>query len=193
MARLPYSRVIDVSLTKLDRFSRRRGFGTPLILTTDDTGDVDASTRTKVYGSMEEVADDYASTTEPYKAALAMFSQTPRPLQIKIGFIDDGVLTTPTPSPTIGDELDAVYAYDNDWYWLTMTKEFRDLAILDTVMAWVDAKPALFIIASNDDDHREPVEHHGACTAQQGYPPALGSVLPPDCCGVPRRRLISPS
>jgi hypothetical protein len=156
MARLPYSRIVDVSLTKLDRFARRRGFGIPLILTSDDSGDVDATTRTKVYGTMEEVADDYASTTEPYKAALAMFSQTPRPLQIKIGFIDDGVLDTPTPSPTIGAELDAVYAYDNDWYWLTMTSEFRDNAILDAVMAWVDAKPALFIIASNAAGHEDP-------------------------------------
>jgi hypothetical protein len=127
-----------------------------LILTSDDTGVVDASTRTKVYGTMEEVAVDYASTTEPYKAALAMFSQNPRPRQIKIGYVDDGVLDTPTPSPTIGAELDAIYAYDNDWYWLTMTEEFRDLALLDTVMAWVDGKQKLFIIASNDADHEDP-------------------------------------
>lgn len=156
MARLPFSRIVDVSLTKLDRFARRRGFGTPLILTSDDTGVVDASTRTKVYGTMEEVAVDYASTTEPYKAALAMFSQSPRPRQIKIGFVDDGVLDTPTPDPTIGAELDAIYAYDNDWYWLTMTSEFRDLAILDTVMAWVDAKQKLFIITSNAVGHEDP-------------------------------------
>ena len=168
MARLPYSRVVDVSLTKLDRFARRRGFGIPLILTTDATGVVDATTRTKAYGTIDEVAEDYASTTEPYKAALAMFSQTPRPLQIKIGFIAAGVLTTPTPDPVIGDELDAVYAFDNDWYWLTMTEEFRDLAILDTVMAWVDAKTALFMIESNDVLTQSPADETSVAARNKG-------------------------
>lgn len=150
MARLPYNRVVDVTLTKLDRFATRRGFGVPIIVTTDATGVVDATTRTKVYGSIEEVADDYASTTEPYKAAQAMFAQNPRPRQIKIGFVDDGVLTTPTPSPTITAELDALYAYDNDWYFLTFTEEFRDLALVDDIFDWVETKPKLCIVDSND-------------------------------------------
>lgn len=158
MARLPYNRVVDVSLTQLDRFATRRGFGVPLILTTDATGVVDSTTRTKVYGSVEEVAEDYASTTEPYKAAAAMFSQNPRPRQIKIGYAGSGVLTTPTPSPTITAELDAIYAYDNEWYFLTFTEEFRDLALVDDIFAWVETKPKLCIVDSNDANTENPAD-----------------------------------
>ena len=34
MAKLPYSRVVNVNLTRSDAFPSRRGFGIPLILTT---------------------------------------------------------------------------------------------------------------------------------------------------------------
>lgn len=156
MTRLPYNRVVDVTLTRLDRFASTRGFGVPLILSTDATGAVDATTRTKVYGSLEEVADDYADTTEPYKAAAAMFAQNPRPRQVKIGFVDAGVLTTPTPSPTITAELDAVYAFDNEWYWITFTEEFRDLSLVDDIFAWVETKPKLCVVASNDVETQSP-------------------------------------
>ena len=151
MPTLPANRVVDVTLTKQDRFAIRRGFGVPLILTSDvdSSSPVDATTRTKVYGSMEEVAADWADTSEAYKAAQAMFSQNPRPLQVKIGFVDEGTLAT-TPSPTITAELNAVYDYDRDWYWLTMTGEFRDLDILDDVITWAEAKPILFFMDSND-------------------------------------------
>lgn len=158
MARLPVSRIVDVTLTRLDRFASTRGFGIPLIVTTDATGVVDATTRTKVYGSIEEVAEDYADTTEPYKAAAAMFSQNPRPRQIKIGYAGSGVLTTPTPSPTITAELDAIYAYDNEWYWLTFTEEFRDLALVDDIFAWVETKPKLCVVCSNDVLTQDPAD-----------------------------------
>lgn len=167
MARLPIDRVVDVNLTKFDRFARRRGFGIPLILTSDTTGVVDASTRTKVYGAMEEVAEDYAATTEPYKAALAMFSQNPRPRQIKIGYVDADILAEVEPLD-FADELDAVYAFDNDWYWLTLTSEFRDDEVLDDVMEWVDAKSKLFIIASNDDDHEDPANETALAPRNKG-------------------------
>ena len=64
MARLPISRVVDVSLTRQDRFATRRGFGVPLLITTSTvSGQVDATVRTKLYGSIEEVAADWNSTT----------------------------------------------------------------------------------------------------------------------------------
>lgn len=151
MARLPYSRVVDVTLTKLDRFATRRGFGVPLILTSDiDSGSpVDGTTRTKVYGSIDEVAEDWADTTEAYKCANAMFSQNPRPRQVKIGYVNPGVFAT-TPSPTVTAELNAVYAFDNDWYFLVFTEEFRDLDLVDDIFDWVESKSKLCLVDSND-------------------------------------------
>lgn len=149
MARLPVSRVVDVTLSKLDRFATRQGFGVPIIITSvAQANKVDATTRTKVYGSMEEVASDHPSSTEAYKAALAMFSQNPRPRQIKIGYIAPGTFAG-TPSPTIQAELDVLYGFDPDWYWITFTKEFRDKAVLDDAFAWVDGKRRHLHIESN--------------------------------------------
>lgn len=93
MNRLPYSRVVNVNVSRNDRFPSRRGFGTQLILTTlAVAGQVDATRRTKLYATLAEVAVDYPSTTEAYKAAETAFSQNPRPLRVKVGYLNN----TPT-------------------------------------------------------------------------------------------------
>lgn len=147
VAKLPASRVVDVTLTRADRFPSRRGFQVQLILTPDTTGPLDATTRTKVYGTIEEVAVDYASTTSPYLAALSAFSQNPRPRQIKLGWYDGvGVAT-------ITDELDAIYAFDSDWYWMTHDAALRDDATdIPLIMAWAEAKKIQFLSDTNDVD-----------------------------------------
>jgi len=147
MAILPYNRVVNVTLTRNDAFPSRRGFGTALILTTvTKTGEVDATHRTKLYASIDEVAADWATTTDVYKAALSAFSQNPRPLQIKVGFVaSDG---TPT-SAELQAELNALYDADQDWYFVTIDTTLRDQAYTDGLIAWVEAKNKLAILDSN--------------------------------------------
>jgi hypothetical protein len=148
MATLPYNRVVNVTLTRNDNFPSRRGFGTQIILTTDDVaGEVDASHRTKLYASFDEVAEDWASSTDVYKAALSAFSQNPRPLQIKVGFVTDDDTMTAT---ELQAELDLVYAADNDWYFITVDSTLRDVTAIDGLIEWVQAKNKLAIIDSND-------------------------------------------
>lgn len=156
MAVLPYSRVVDVQLSRNDAFPSRRGFGTQLIITTETVaGKVDTTTRTKLYGSIEEVAEDWATTTSAYKAALSAFSQNPRPRQIKIGHVaDDGTMT----SAELQAQLDLLYAYDSDWYFLTIAANLRDVAALPGLLPWVQAKPKLAIIDSNDVDTENPAD-----------------------------------
>lgn len=154
MAVLPYSRVVDVSLSRNDAFPSRRGFGTQLIITTETVaGKVDPTNRTKLYGSIEEVAADWATTTSAYKAALSAFSQNPRPRQIKIGHVaDDGTMT----SAELTAQLDLLYAYDSDWYFLTIAANLRDVAALSGLLTWIQAKTKLAIIDSNDVDTENP-------------------------------------
>jgi len=154
MAVLPYSRVVDVSLSRNDAFPSRRGFGTQLIITTESvSGEVDSTARTKLYASMEEVADDWATTTSAYKAALSAFSQNPRPRQIKIGHVvDDATMT----SSELQAQLDLLYAYDSDWYFLTIASNLRDTAATVGILVWTEAKNKLAIIDSNDVDTENP-------------------------------------
>ena len=105
MARLPYSRVVNVTLTRADAFPSRRGFGVPLLLTeVAIAGVLDATHRTKVYGSMDEVDADFDGDDDAYLALEEAFGQNPRPLQIKVGFVTF-VPATGT-AAQIKDELD---------------------------------------------------------------------------------------
>ncbi|MCD1264542.1 DUF3383 family protein [Shinella sp. AETb1-6] len=166
MAVIPYSRVVDVSVSRNDAFPSRRGFGTQLIITTETVaGKVDTTARTKAYGSMEEVATDWAPTTSAYKAALSAFSQNPRPRLLKIGHVaDDGTMT----GPELTAQLDLLYAYDSDWYFLTIAANLRDVAALSALLTWIQAKPKLAIIDSNDDDTENPAATTSIAAANKG-------------------------
>lgn len=152
MAKIPYSRVVDVSLTRNDRFPSRRGFGTQLVLTeTAVAGEVDASNRTKLYSTMDEVAADWATDTEFYAAANANFAQNPAPKRIKAGFIDPAVATDAAGLKT---ELDAIHDVDQAFYMITVEAGLRDDAKLDGLVEWVEAKSKIAMIDSNDVNHQ---------------------------------------
>lgn len=143
MTRLPYSRVVDVTLTRQDRFAVATGFSVALIVQTDIiAGVLDATHRTKLYADMTEVGADFDGTDAAYKAAQAMFAQNPRPRQIKIGYRN--------PVNSITSELDAIYAADPDFYWLGFTAEIRDTINQQLAADWAETKPILMGLDSND-------------------------------------------
>lgn len=151
MAKLPYSRVVSVTLSRNDAFPSRRGFGVPLFLTSvSKAGKLDATNRTRVYGSLEEVAADWATTDDFYKAANEAFAQSPRPLQVKAGFYD---ATLATSAALLKTELDKTYDFDNDWYWLNTEVLLRDNVKIDGLIEWIEAKNKLAVIDSNDVGH----------------------------------------
>lgn len=151
MAKLPYSRVVNVTLSRNDAFPSRRGFGVPLFLTTTSLASILGSDLTKVYGSMEEVDADFDSTDDFYKAALAAFSQNPRPIQVKVGQLTGG---TAYDDDALINDLDALYDADQDWYWATPETALRDDAALDGLIQWVEARNKLAMIDSNDAGHQ---------------------------------------
>ncbi len=154
MATLPYSRVVNVNLSRNDAFPSRRGFGTILFLTSQSIpGVLDATNRTKLYASMEEFDVDFSASDEAYKGALAAFSQNPRPVLFKVGYVD---LATAMTGADLQDELDAIYAYDQDWYFLTIEEPLRDNAFLDGAATWIQAKNKLAILDTNDVGHQNP-------------------------------------
>lgn len=147
MQTLPYSRTVNVNLSRNDAFPTRRGFGIPLLLTTATVaGQLDATHRTKAYGSIDEVAADWTPTDAPYKAALEAFGQNPKPIQIKLGFVVVDV--TPT-AAELQAQLDLIYDYDQDWYWVSIEASLRDTAQLDGLISWVQAHSKFAIIDSN--------------------------------------------
>jgi hypothetical protein len=158
MAKLPYSRVVNVSVSRNDNFPTRRGFGTQLILThTAVAGKVDATHRTKLYASLQEVAADYPAGTSVYAAALSAFSQNPRPVRLKVGFV-----ATPAGADAAAKKadfitgLDALLDSDQSWYMLTLDSALRDQPYLDGLVEWVEAQPKVAMLDSNDVKLQDP-------------------------------------
>lgn len=153
MARLPYSRVVNVTMSRNDAFPSRRGFGVALLLTsTVKAGKIDATHRTRAYGSMEEVAVDWSTSDEFYKAAELAFSQNPRPIQIKAAYVD---IDTATDDDALKVELDAIYDADQDWYWIGIDATMRDEAYLDGLVEWTQSKNKFALIDTNDAGHED--------------------------------------
>ena len=170
MAKLPYSRVVNVSVSRTDNFPTRRGFGTQLILTHSAVaGEVDATTPTKLYATLAEVAADYAAGTSVYAAALAAFSQNPRPVRIKVGYIPTPVgIDDAAKKAEIITGLDAILDFDQSWYMLTLDAALRDEAYLDGVVEWIEAQNKIAMLDSNDvllesaaDDTNIAARHKG--------------------------------
>jgi len=77
----PISTVVSVTVTRATRTVTQAGFGTALIF--GDAG-IFAAGIVRTYNNLTEVAVDFATTDDEYKAANALFAQTPAPLTVKI-------------------------------------------------------------------------------------------------------------
>ncbi|MCD1645249.1 DUF3383 family protein [Aurantimonas coralicida] len=173
MAQVPYSRVVNVSLTRSDAFPQTRGFGVAMLLTsTTVAGKLDASNLTRVYGSIEEVAVDFDDTDAFYIAALAAFSQNPRPLQVKAGWYNataySGALDAAAKGVVLSDALDAIQDADPNWYWMDVEASLRDEAALDDVVAWIEAHRKQAIITSNDANLKDESDETNIAARHKG-------------------------
>lgn len=149
MANVPYSRVVDVTLSRNDRFPTQRGFGTALVLTTTEiAGVLDAANRTKIYANMDEVVVDHAAGTNTYEQLNTMFAQNPSPLRAKVGYV------ALTPGVSVAADmiaqLDAINNVDQDFYAILIDRALRDDAMLDGLVTWVESRSKIAMIDSND-------------------------------------------
>lgn len=158
MAKLPYSRVTNVNMTRNDNFPTRRGFGTQLILTHSSVaGQVDATKRTKLYATLSEVEADFGPSTSVYKAALSAFSQNPRPIRLKVGYA-----ATPVGADDAAKKanfiasLQSILNYDQAFYQITLDAALRDQPYLDGLIEWTEAQPKIAMIDTNAVGHEDP-------------------------------------
>jgi hypothetical protein len=125
---------IDLALAQ----AQTQGFSTPAILTTDASFTVN---RSKIYTSITDVAVDFATTTKEYKAASAIFSQTPTVAKIKFLRQDAG-------DADITAALDAIFAEDSDWYNLIALN--RAEADILEIAAWAEVNKRQYDACSED-------------------------------------------
>lgn len=166
MAVLPYSRVVNVTLSRADNFPSRRGFGTIGVLTSDTAaGELDSSNKTKIYATLSDVANDHASSTGIYAAASAIFSQNPRPVQFKALWYDSAVAID---KATMKTALDAIVADDPDWYWLCIEDDLRDTVMAQGVIEWTQTQRKFAFIDSNDVLHEDDTDTTNISAVNKG-------------------------
>ncbi|MCO5152583.1 MULTISPECIES: DUF3383 family protein [unclassified Shinella] len=189
MAKVPYSRVVNVTMTRNDNFPHRRGFGTPIILTKATvSGQVDAANRTKLYASQDEVAADWGPTTDVYKAMLRAFARRPSPLQVKVGHV--AMDETPT-AAELQAQLDLVYEADTDWYFVTIDAALRDSTALDGLITWTETKNKLALIDSNAIGMQSAADTTNIAARHKGTVERTGVFYHPDANEFPSISLAS--
>ncbi len=97
---LPVSNVVNVSISLAALAAGPRSFGSLLILGTT-AGIISTVERMRKYSSMSDVAKDYGVNHPEYQAALAYFSQSPKPLTLYIGFWSKTETRADQPAPVI--------------------------------------------------------------------------------------------
>lgn len=154
---IPASSIVDVSIAVSPQFPPRGNFSILNIITAE-TGVINAVERIRFYNSIDEVADDWADTTEAYKAANTYFSQSPRPSQLAISFRDDAG------GETITESLNAINDVNPSWYGFMFTNEVRDLVVINgaaspacvEAAAWAQARVKIFGNVTNSADALNP-------------------------------------
>lgn len=83
MSEIPVSTIINVDISLQTRGITQAGFGIPMILTDEDTGW--GSELARRYSDMDAILEDFASSTDTYAAAAAVFAQSPSPAEVVVG------------------------------------------------------------------------------------------------------------
>jgi len=166
MATLPYSRVVDVNLTRQDNFPTRAGFGVPLIVTTQEvsatinpttlevSAAIDATTLVATFGTLAEVEATVGVTGEIYETARTIFSQNPSPNQVKVGFVSAAAATGVPTDVEITTGMSAIEAFDDGFYWVIPTQNLFDATADQTAMVafaeWIETRTKLLVLLSDD-------------------------------------------
>jgi hypothetical protein len=145
-----FTRYVDVVITKETALLSAAGFGVPILLT-DNVATIDTTTRVKTYLSLAAVEEDFADTTDEYKAAKAYFNQQPenkrQPEKLLIGCWDR------VGGEDIKDALEAIRNVNDDWYVMGITASLRTYeSDLETLATEIEAMRKVLILGSNNAD-----------------------------------------
>jgi len=145
-----FTRYVDVVITKSSALLSAQGFGVPILLT-DNVATIDTTTRVKTYLSLAAVEEDFADTTDEYKAAKAYFNQQPenkrQPEKLLIGCWDR------VGTEDIEDALEAIRNVNDDWYVMGITASLRTYeSDLETLATEIEALRKVAIFGSNNAD-----------------------------------------
>jgi len=146
---LAVSSVVNVTVTLSPLAAALRNFGAMCILGSSNV--IPTSERIRSYSAIADVATDFGTTAPEYLAALAFFSQSPKPNLLYIARID---LDDSEPE-TYADVVAELLQYTS-WYGLFIASAHTDAEAL-AVSALIEAATPTRIVAHTSQDPNELV------------------------------------
>lgn len=142
--------IVNINITRETRSVAVAAFNVPLILSTFAPITDKFEGRAKVYGDISAVLADFATTTNVYKMADAIFSQNPCVSKIVVGRVDSDDVE----AGGIAYSMSKIQEENDDWYGIV-----ADTAHESTQLAaWVEtAKKMVFFWDTDADTPKESV------------------------------------
>lgn len=135
------NRYVDVTITRQTKAVSEKGFGTPLVLATSK------NLPYKVYTEIDQVASDFATTTEEYKLLSRMFGQNPRPAEIAVfGVQYNGANGDPD---TLVSALNDLIKTNNDFYYLVSVEQGDDE--IAALAQWVSTQEKIYAASTSSE------------------------------------------
>jgi len=135
---------VTITITSDTKEVSRKNFDTILFI--PDALTAPFSTATKLYASITEVAVDFASTTKEFKWANSVFSQDPRPKEIKIA------------NRNVTETVTIVFnrVEDEDPDWGILNEGGHTQADIESLAALIQPKDKIFVASSSDAGIKDP-------------------------------------
>jgi len=135
------NRYVDVTITRQTKAVSEKGFGTPLVLAKSK------NLPYKVYTEIDQVASDFATTTEEYKLLSRMFGQNPRPAEIAVfGVQYDEAKGDPK---TLVTALNDLIKTHNDFYYLVSVVQGDDE--IAALAKWVSTQEKIYAASTSSE------------------------------------------
>lgn len=135
------NRYVDVTITRQTKAVSEKGFGTPLVFSTSK------NLPYKIYTDIEQVANDFATTTEEYKLFSRMFGQNPRPAEIAVfGVQYNGTSGDPA---VLVDALNTLIQTHNDFYYLVSVEHGDDE--IAALAEWTSTQEKIYAASTSSE------------------------------------------
>jgi Protein of unknown function (DUF3383) len=133
------NRYVTVTITRQTKAVSEKRFGLPLVLATSE------NLAYKVYTDIEQVTEDFATTTEEYKLLSRMFGQNPRPAEIAVfGVQYDNATDSPTELTAALNDLIKTH---NDFYYLVSVEQGDDE--ITALAEWVSTQEKIYAASTS--------------------------------------------
>jgi hypothetical protein len=173
------SKYVDVVITRQTQAVTQKGFGLPLILSTDKE-----LSYTEYAGdtALADIGEEFGTNSNTYKLASAILSQTPRVEKVAVYGI--GTYQEGDPATELSAALNTLILTHNDWYYLTCTEQ-ADTEITE-LSNWAEANNKFYFASTSNQTlastlnkertvllvHNDPTKYPaeawvGACAARE--------------------------